>query len=667
MEIKLNLLRIQNFKGIRSFTLNIDGKNATIYGDNGTGKTTQMDAFLWLLFNKDSTDRTSFKVKPQDKLGEDIHNLQTEVEAELTINGIPLLLRKMQEEKWTKRRGSAEAELTGNTISYWVDDVPVKEGEYKSKIGSLVDENIFRMITNPMYFNSVEKWQRRREIILEMCGDVSDIEVIDSDKALIRLKQLLNNHSVEDYEKIVKEKIKRLKKERADIPPRIDELTLTLPQQEIDYSDVEKQIKEYGLALDDVEKRLSDISVISATFANKQQEFYRLEREANAIKEDLKAEANANRNKMVKDSIELESKLLKCTADASFLQRKIENDTRQIQSNLIRRKSFIDEWKALKAEKDSYLQEVFVVPEDDISNCPTCGQELPEGDKEAKLLQLREKFEANKKRNIENVDAKLNKNVKDGLELKQDTEALEKAVKDNEVKLMELKADIERSEKNVHQLKIALEAPEKGIDFTGHPALKDVTDRISALKIELEEPIQDSSDYLLEKRDIQNKINECNAILHNKKKIEETKGRIDELMEEEKRISAFITDFEGQEYLLEQFVVSKVNYLEDKINSHFRHVKFKMFEQQINGGIVPACIAMVNTNGVYVPFTDANHAGKVNAGLDCINALGAFYEVTAPIFIDFRESVSRIIDTNSQVINLFKSEVDKVLRVEVEE
>ena len=213
MDIRLNTLRLQNFKGIKDFTLNIGGKNANVYGDNGVGKTTLADSFLWLLFNKDSTDRTQFAVKPQDKHGNDIHNLQTEVEAELLIDGKPLKLRKMLEEKWTKRQGSTEAELTGNTIKYWWDDEPVKEREYKSRMSQLIDEDLFRMITNPMYFNTKVKWEERRKMLLTICGDKTDEEVIESDKSLAKLKGILQGKSVGVYKKIVEDKLKTLEKE----------------------------------------------------------------------------------------------------------------------------------------------------------------------------------------------------------------------------------------------------------------------------------------------------------------------------------------------------------------------------------------------------------------------------------------------------------------------
>ena len=56
--LRLLQLRLSNFKGIKDFTLDIDGRNASIMGNNATGKTSLFDAFVYLLFGKDS-DRKS--------------------------------------------------------------------------------------------------------------------------------------------------------------------------------------------------------------------------------------------------------------------------------------------------------------------------------------------------------------------------------------------------------------------------------------------------------------------------------------------------------------------------------------------------------------------------------------------------------------------------------
>jgi len=106
-KIRLIKLKLKNFKGVKSFELYLDGGNIAIFGDNATGKTTLKDAFLWLLFDKDSQNRTDFDIKTIDpKTGKAINGLNHEVEGTLEIDGKELILRKSYYEKWTRKRGA---------------------------------------------------------------------------------------------------------------------------------------------------------------------------------------------------------------------------------------------------------------------------------------------------------------------------------------------------------------------------------------------------------------------------------------------------------------------------------------------------------------------------------------------------------------------------------
>jgi len=172
MNIKINKLILQNFKGIRNLEINAAGKDLNIYGDNATGKTTVFDAFMWLLFNKDSLGRSDFGIKTQDSGGNTLHNLEHSVECVLSIDDAILTLKKVYAEKWTKKRGSAEAEFSGHETKYYINEVPSTKGEYTAKISSIIDEDLFKTITNPLYFNEHLKWQDRRAILLSICGDM---------------------------------------------------------------------------------------------------------------------------------------------------------------------------------------------------------------------------------------------------------------------------------------------------------------------------------------------------------------------------------------------------------------------------------------------------------------------------------------------------------------
>jgi exonuclease SbcC len=664
LDIRLDRLSEKHFKGITNFSFKINGKDTSILGDNGTGKTTQFDAFLWLLFGKDSTDRSAFKIKPQDAQGNDIHMLQTEVEATLLIDGKPLKLKKMQEEKWTKRHGAEEKELTGNTISYWWDEEPVKEGEYKRRIGELIDESIFRMITNPMYFNTKVDWKERRKMLLEICGDKTDEEVIASDAKLSKLGEFLNGKSIESYKNILADKLKAFNKERADIPPRIDELMLTLPNEQPDYSAVEQELQGHKDMLTGIELDMTNATNTAEAYRKKQQAIYGLRGKLESVKTRIDSDTGAGRKALVDEKTKLQSERYQLEAQKGTTINQITFFEKSIEGNAAKRQQLLDEWKALKQELDNINKAEFIEPSEDNFVCPTCGQGLPENAKETKLTEMREKFEKNQKQSIANVEASLEKNKAAGLTLKKDTDTLQASIEKYKEAIEKANARLKEIDARISEINNELLKDTCTPDYTTDTEYTSLQAQIELLQAELEAPAQDTTANLLQnKNEVLDKINACNRILHGKTTAETTRKRIEELKAEEKRLAGQITELEGHKYLLDQFVVQKVKLLESAVNNRFKYVTFKMFNQQVNGGIDETCEALVDG----VPFSDANHAGKVNAGIDCINALCAYYGVTAPIFIDFRESVTKIIETDSQVINLIKNEADKTLRVEVEE
>ncbi|MGI8600291.1 MAG: ATP-binding protein, partial [Chitinophagaceae bacterium] len=178
MNIILRKLQLTNFKGIKNLSCEFSHETF-IYGENATGKTTVMDAFLWLLFGKDSTDRKDFEVKTLDKAGNVIEKTDHEVYALLDVDGRDIELKRVLREKWQKKRGSVEAEFTGNETLYFWNDVPCQQKEFQAKINNLVDESIFKLLTSPLYFNSLP-WQNRRDVLIGIAGDVTDAEVLDA-------------------------------------------------------------------------------------------------------------------------------------------------------------------------------------------------------------------------------------------------------------------------------------------------------------------------------------------------------------------------------------------------------------------------------------------------------------------------------------------------------
>ena len=94
----------------------------------------------------------------------------------------------------------------------------------------------------------------------------------------------------------------------------------------------------------------------------------------------------------------------------------------------------------------------------------------------------------------------------------------------------------------------------------------------------------------------------------------------------------------------------------------FDGLNWKLFSEQINGGIKGVCECTVNG----VPFGSLNNGHRIIAGLQIIKALQKLYGAYLPIFIDNAESVNdfNLPDMDCQIISLKVTE-DMVLRIEV--
>lgn len=649
--MKLLTLTLSNFKGVKQFILQANGHDAQVYGDNATGKTTLYDAFLWLLFGKDSNNKKDFNIKTLDSDGEPLHGLEHTVEATLTINGSPLTLKRTYYEKWVKKRGEAEQKFSGHDTKFWVNEVPMKAGEYQKQISSLIDEDLFKLITNPLYFNTQLTWQNRRQLLQEMCGNISDEAVIASDPRLAKLSSILGNKGIDDYKKVLAERIKRLNEEIAQIPIRIDELSATLADGQVDYTATEEKVMQLKDYLSHLEDELLSASSITNEYRNKQIKLTQLYQQQNQKRADLAKAANADYDRLLNESRQLQRQINDLMVEINGAMGLIKAAEETIANNDLKADELRQKWQEINAE-------VFAAPDAHALTCPTCGQDLPADQRETMIATARQTFDTDKKLRCGNI-------TKNGT-------ALMEANDKYRAEVVQLRQDVEAKkhllsayEDKLAAIDMQLQAPRETVDIESHPEYKAIQAEIDTLVAELQTPGEDvTSELLAKKRAAGSELEQLNAILASKGVNEKTLARIEDLRREHKELAKQVNEYEGHRFLIETFIKQKVALLEDSINSRFRTIRFKMFDTQINGGIAECCEALVNTNGAWVPYADANNGGKINAGLDIINSLTRHYGVSAPIFVDNRESVTKLIPSESQVISLIVSEPDKTLRVE---
>lgn len=644
MEIKLLNLKLKNFKGIKDLEINFNCQNTNIYGANATGKTTIFDAFKWLFFDKDSNDRKDFNIKTLDSNNKPIHYLEHEVEAILVIDGVDMTFKKVFQEKWVKKRGKTEQEFSGHETNYWIDEVPVKKKDYEEKINSLIPENLFKLITDPSFFNNQMTWKERRELLINISGaNISDEEILDSKEDFSEIKSKLEGRTIDDYKKVVQAKIKDLNKQKETIPVRIDELTNTLiTEHNIDYEKVEeekqnleKQLQQVELEMTDVQAKAKENMKIAdqLTVAKKELADFKLKKETEYSQ------------KYSSDLINLQNE--KRVTESKIRNRQDEDKERllKIQQDQNRKQELYEKWDEVSNTKLEFDPNSFI--------CPTCKREY-ETDK---IEEMKKQFENNLITHIKSEQDAINKEGQAiNLRLDENTKAREKIQQE----LPELNNHLNEIISQIEKLEKVKEE-DNSFDVTKLPEYNDKIKEIEELEERVKNLTNGDISYLQNKKvEIAEEINKLNKTLNEREIQDKTKERITELQNEEENISNMIQELEGEQYALEEFTKTKVELLENAINSKFEVVKFRLFDTQINGGLVECCDTLVNG----VPYDDVNNAHKILAGLDIINTLIKFYNKSAPIFIDNRESINELYNIDTQIISLIVTN-DPVLRIEV--
>jgi len=636
---------------VKSFSLEASGGNVDIYGDNATGKTTIYDAFLWLLFDKDSLNRANFGIKTLDSNGQPMHGLEHEAEAVLEVNGQQLVLKKVFYEKWTKQRGSSKKTFTGHTTDYFVNDVPCKKSEYDECIKGLADEGIFRLLTDPRYFNEILHWQDRRKLLLEVCGDVADSDVIASDKKLSKLAAILGDKSIDDLRKIIAARKRKVNEQLERIPVRIDEVTSGMPDiSGMDFAGIEKQIASLRKKQDEHRQIVARIQS-GGEIAQKQKRLAEIDAELLR----MKAEHEEAKQEALKDlrakADELVGPYQKMRMDLRMKLSDIETVKNQMSHTEKTIISLRDEWHRVNDQELEFKQDTV---------CPTCGQSIPAHQLEEAQETALKAFNLSKAKKLESITAEGKIMAQKLTEMQKQLQETEAKAGDLEEQIASAEKELEAVSKQIEQVKAGFEDVMKSADYLEKIAERSrVGEELRKLEAGNKEEVEA---VRLSIADVENQIRVLQAELAKKDQYEKAKARIDQLKAEERQLAAEYESLEQELFLTEEFIRVKVRLLEDKINGRFKRARFKLFEIQVNGGLAECC----ETTYEGVPYSDLNNAARINIGLDIINTLAEHYDFTAPIWIDNAEAVTRLAETRGQVIRLIVSEKDKKLRVEIE-
>ena len=587
-------------------------------------------------------------------------------------------LSKVQKQKWVKKRGTDVTELQGNENLYEIDGYPKSEADYKAFISGLVNDDLFKMLTNPQYFSSM-KWKEQRDILMKFVSDISDVELAMSNPEFDDLiPELEKAPSTDDIQKKFSKALSEWKKKQAEIPVRIDELSKSLVQidvaeQELAKADLERKIAEIDAKIKDAGSAISDL----------RSEEMQLQFDMSAIMQTMNRELSQKRRELDNAKYETSQAFTDAHNKISANSKQIESNNSSIEVAEKKRSELGAEYNTEKAKVFDETPYLFHEEEwqfdENSTICKSCGQVLPEEkidkikadfeirkfnaktDAEKKLEDAKSNFVNQKNSNLEEIKSK-------GFEQKHIIGDLTDKNEQLQAEIETLKKQEQEAIAKQNELSKQLEELPAEADYSQNEEYAKLKARHDEVLAEIAKADSLGHDELMaqfeeEKKELLAELDSVKAEIAKASKNVEIEERIGELEAEQKEVGQKVADQEKMLYLLESFIRAKMMKISDSINQHFETVNFKLFDMQLNGGMKECCECTVNG----VPYSTLNSGHRIVAGLDIIQSLSELYGVTAPIFIDNAESLNEfnVPDMAAQMILLAVSD-DKELKVEVE-
>ncbi len=660
--IAIDRLTLRQFKGVTDFVLDLGGRSGAVYGDNATGKTTLADAWRWLWTGQDSSQRADFNIKTLNTNGDEIHHLTHEVLAELRIDDRDQEFRRGYTEDWTQHRGSARKERTGHTTAYHIDGVPMKAQEFANAVagvlaspdsaartGGLVEA--INLLSDPAYFAETLHWTRRRELLLEISGDVELREVIAAKPVLAELEALLKDRSADEHRKVINARRTLINKELGSVlPARVDEATRSLPEAEGD----SKAITATALALrGERAKHQEEIASLRSG-----ESLVELRSKIQATEAMIAARSTAVREEKTGEVQAAEAAALESASAANsarIAHDKAKTDLGVAQRNL---NDLVKQLGEIQATREVKLANEFA--HEDQTLCPTCAQSIPEADVAKIRAQAEGDFNAAKANRLAHLDVQVAGCMLriDDARLLAESRVTEAATAG--AALVDATAIAETEREAATAAAKAVPDPEADDEYQSLVGERTTLEEAlvgletsTALSVAVEGAAVVALDA---------KIEAIEAQLATHRERARIGARIEDLKETEKALAVEFERLEHELWLLDEYTRTRVRMVTELINDKFEVARFKLFKTLGHGGIEEVCEITVNG----VPWRDLNNGARIQVGLDAIRTLQSHFALALPVFIDQAESVTELPEMDCQVIRLVVNKDCADLQVEAE-
>lgn len=640
-QVRIKKLSIENFKGLRSFSVDFDDRLTQIVGANGTGKTTLHDAYLWLLMGMDSGNRNAFSIQPLDESSQTIHHLTTSVTGVFEFSdGSTHEIKRCLSETWTRRRGTKEDVLTGSETERFIDNTPYKAGEFDKLIVEMFcNMDDFKLVSSIRAFGRLDMKTKRSKLI-QMAGQMPElINPFDYPKLY---EYYQKTKKVEDIKRKVQYEMGGLKDEQSTIPIKMTENERNLPTG-IDFDDLRRQKAEKEEELERIDATLQKAADgRSGLFSAVQQLNEELQR-INAELLEIENSLAQNRNRRV---IEVNNEI----SEAHLVVREKEGKQQILESEIRQLRQREEQLKARKASLGQQWEKknAETWPDSIAIECPTCHRPYDEDQVQEMRNAAIKSFNEGKAGVLAQIVSEGNLVVK---QLGEVTESI--STKEKELEAVKSEVASAKSKEAEAKAKTA-QIPTVDNLKSFSKEYQTVLEKKETVRKQIfdETPKEDENELKMKNRkeQLKSEISSLTFQLAKEQDIAKVEARREELKKQNADLAAKIAELDGVLFEIATYQKAYINAVEDKVSSMFKLVRWKMYQPNVsNDGEQEICECLVN--GVPVS-TNVNTAGAVNAGIDIINALSNWLEISVPLWIDGKESVTNLLDTDAQVITL---------------
>lgn len=609
MNLRISKIAVKNFKGIKSLGIDLTD-NAVISGQNASGKTSIMDAVSWLLFDKDSAGNSKFEVRPLDAEGNKVHQIDISVEGTFEADGKTYVLSKTQKENWVKKRGTENPVLQGNKNEFSVNGYPKSDKDYKAFVSALVDEDIFKLLTNPLAFPSLD-WKLQRSILMSIVADIDNAEIGKDVPGFHLIAPELEVASLDDIKKKHTKERNELRKRQEEIPVRID--ALFEQKQEVDEKGINAEKDRLKAEIEEEKAKLPEssdktLAEINTKINALNNALYALKVKASEAQNKKYAELNATIDALYEEwrracteAADKKREMDKAKDTVETLNRSIKN----LQTN----------YRTVSAEEFDETQLV----------CKTCGQKLPK----TRIESFRKQFVKNKADALSLIEA-------DGKNMSEKRNVENERYEALQAELAELDKVVSAKREAYEEADSKRKAiPDEPVDYKNTPEYKEISGKYLHLKQEQAH----AKDHDMERAEGLARINEKESQidildfqLFQLEVNAKLDAKIEELRSELKETAQMVANHEQILSVLDSYIRA----LSKKINDQFEGLEFKLFEDQLNGGVKETC--SITYGGV--PYSDLNTGHRIVAGCQIIRELQKIYGASVPVWIDNAEGLS---------------------------